>query len=218
MTGEQWLGCPGPILMLEYLRESGVPAEDRKLRLFAAACCRRVWHLLDADARAAVETSERFADGLADEAELRPAVWANRCPNSDVRPAVDSAAVGAWWPAVALLAGLGGPPPGPASAAADPTAPAPDRAAQEQAQADLLRCVFGPRPVGRRAVEVSWRTATVLAFARHVYDARDSGGLPVLADALEEAGCDDRELLAHLRGGGPHCRGCFVLDALLGKG
>jgi hypothetical protein len=48
--------------------------------------------------------------------------------------------------------------------------------------------------------------------------AHGAGGLPVLADALEEAGCDDREFLAHLRGGGPHCRGCFVVDALLGKG
>jgi hypothetical protein len=218
MTAEQWLACAEPILMLEFLRDSGVPVEERKLRLFAAACCRRVWHLLDADARAAVATSERFADGLAGEAELKAAVWANCCSNSDVRAAVDSAAVGAWRPAVALLARLGGPPPGSARAPVDPTGPAPDRAAQERVQADLLRCVFGPRPLGRKAAAAAWQTETVLALARHAYEARDFRGLPMLADAREEAGCDDQEFLGHLRGGGPHSGGCFVLDALLGRG
>ena len=69
-----------------------------------------------------------------------------------------------------------------------------------------------------QAVEAAWRTSTVLALTRQAYETRDFGGLPVLADALEEAGCDDREWLMHLRGGGPHCRGCFMVDALLGKG
>src|SRR5262249_33494148 len=116
MTGEQWLGCTEPILMLEFLGDSGVAATARKLRLFAAACGGRVWPLLAPDAGAVVEMSERFADGLTGEAELKAAVWANCCPNSDVRAAVDSAAVGAWRPAVTLLAGLGGPPPGSARA------------------------------------------------------------------------------------------------------
>jgi hypothetical protein len=197
MTEEQWLGCTEPIRMLEYLRESGVPAEDRKLRLFAAARCRRAWHLLDADARAAV--------------------WANRSDRgTNLWAAVDHATVGGWRPAVEMLAGLGGHLA--ASAPADPTALARQRAAEERAQADLLRCVYGPRPLGRRAAEASWRTTTVLEVARCAYEAPDSGSLPVLADALEEAGCDDQEFLGHLRGEGPHSRGCFVLDALLGKG
>jgi hypothetical protein len=218
MTEEQWLCCAKPLLMLEFLRESGVAAEDRKLRLFAAACCRRAWHLLDADARAAVETSERFADGLAGAAELMAAIWANRS-SRDLKlwAAVDHATVGGWRPAVELLSGLGGHLAG-SAAPADTAALARERAAEERAQADLLRCVFGPRPPGCRAAEASWRTTTVLEVARCAYEARDFGGLLVLADALEEAGCDDQEFLGHLRRGGPHSRGCFVLDALLGKG
>src|SRR4051794_31166303 len=169
MTDEQWLCSTEPILMLEFLREGRVAAEDRKLRLFAAACCRRVWHLLDAGGRAAVEASERFADGLADEAELRAAVWANRGPDIDVRTAVDHAAVGAWPPAVALLAAIGACPPG-SPAFADTAAQGRERAAQERAQADLLRCVFGPLPLGQRAVEAVWRTPAVLAVVRRAYE------------------------------------------------
>ncbi len=217
MTEEQWLRCTEPIPILECLRQSGA-ASERKLRLFAAACCRRIWHLLDADGRAAVETSERFADGSASEAELMAAVWANRGSRDiDARAAVDSAAVGAWRPAVALLASVGGRPPGFVSPPADSTALARERAAQERAQADLLRCVLGPRPFGHRAVEAAWRTPAVLAIAWHAYAERDFEDMHVLADALEEAGCADQVFLAHLRGGGPHCRGCFVLDGLLGK-
>jgi hypothetical protein len=218
MTEEPWVCCAKPLSMLEFLRASGVAAEDRKLRLFAAACCRRAWPLLDAAARAAVERSERSADGLAGAAELMAAVWANRSSRDiNLWAAVDHATVGGWRPAVELLAGLGGHPAA-SAAPADPAALARERAAEGRAQADLLRCVFGPRPPVRRAAAAAWRTPAVLEVARCAYEARDFGSLPVLADALEEAGCDDREFLGHLRGGGPHSRGCFVLDALPVKG
>jgi hypothetical protein len=225
MTEEQWLACTEPNLMLDFLRHSRI-ARERKLRLFAAACCRRVWHLLDADGRVAVETSERFADGLATEAELMDSIWANRgCQDIDARAAVDSAAVGAWQPAVALLAAVSGHPPGSVSSPADSTA-----LAQERAQADLLRCVFGPLPFRMPGVEPRWRTPVVLSLAQAAYEERiapapsqrgwlvlDPALLLVLADALEESGCTDAELLGHLRGQGPHVRGCFMLDLLLGK-
>ena len=55
-----------------------------------------------------------------------------------------------------------------------------------------------------------------LGLARAVYDAGDFSRLPILADALEEAGCADADILGHLRGPGPHVRGCWVLDLLLG--
>lgn len=55
------------------------------------------------------------------------------------------------------------------------------------------------------------------ALAALAYEGRDYAVMPILADALEEAGCRDRKLLAHLRGGGPHVRGCWALDLLLGK-
>src|SRR5262249_19627484 len=89
--------------------------------------------------------------------------------------------------------------------------------------ADLVRDVEGDlsRTV---AASAAWLTPTVTALARAAYEERslpagtlDALLLAVLADALEEAGCADRAVLGHLRGPGPHVRGCHVLDALLGK-
>ena len=65
---------------------------------------------------------------------------------------------------------------------------------------------------------LAWQGGLVEAMARHADESGDYGGLPVLADALEEAGCTDPDLLDHLRGPGPHARGCWVLDLVLGKG
>jgi hypothetical protein len=92
----------------------------------------------------------------------------------------------------------------------------PDYCPSHPAQAALLRDIFGNpfRPV---AVELSWLTPHVVGVARAVYDGRLFGDLPVLADALEEAGCKDGELLEHCRGAGPHVLGCWALDAVLGR-
>lgn len=62
-----------------------------------------------------------------------------------------------------------------------------------------------------------WKSSTVAALAAGVYAERAFDRLPILADALEEAGCDNAEVLAHCRGDGPHCRGCWVVDLVLGK-
>jgi len=77
---------------------------------------------------------------------------------------------------------------------------------------DVFRNPF--RPV---TLDCSWLTPTVLALARSVYAERAFERLPVLADALEDAGCTDRSILDHLRGPGPHVRGCWVVDLILGK-
>jgi hypothetical protein len=96
-------------------------------------------------------------------------------------------------------------------------------AAEEEAQAVLLRCVLGNpfRPVMRDA---TLQTPQVVALAQAAYDQRhlpvgtlDTARLAILADALEEAGCDQADLLAHLRGPGPHVRGCWAVDLLLGR-
>ena len=83
-------------------------------------------------------------------------------------------------------------------------------------QASLLRDVFGNpfRPV---AFDPRWRTADVTALARGIYDDRAFDRLPLLADALMAAGCDSEDLLAHCRSEGPHVRGCWVVDLVLGK-
>ena len=80
----------------------------------------------------------------------------------------------------------------------------------------LLRDVFGNpfRPV---QFAKGWRSESAVSLARTAYDTRDFTLLPVLADALEEAGCDHAEVLSHCRGPGPHVRGCWVVDLVLGK-
>ena len=63
----------------------------------------------------------------------------------------------------------------------------------------------------------TWRTSTVLALAQAIYDERTFDRLPDLAEALAEGGCDNEEILSHLRGLGPHVRGCWAVDLILGK-
>jgi hypothetical protein len=92
---------------------------------------------------------------------------------------------------------------------------------REQAnQPGSLRCLFGnpfrPRPVIDRAW-LSWNDGTVRRIAEAVYSPHRFSDLPILADALEEAGCDDQSLLEHRRGPGPHVRGCWAVDLLLGR-
>ncbi|MDB5310215.1 MAG: hypothetical protein JWO38_4417 [Gemmataceae bacterium] len=79
------------------------------------------------------------------------------------------------------------------------------------------KCIFGNpfRPV---TAAPSWLSSTVTALARQMYDARDFSLMSVLADALQDAGCDHPDILAHCRGDGPHVRGCWVVDLVLGKG
>ncbi|MDY3561239.1 hypothetical protein R5W23_002514 [Gemmata sp. JC673] len=63
-----------------------------------------------------------------------------------------------------------------------------------------------------------WRTDTVRALAAQVYESRGFSAMPILADALQDAGCDSDDILNHCRGPGPHVRGCWVVDLVLGKG
>jgi hypothetical protein len=90
-------------------------------------------------------------------------------------------------------------------------------------QAALVRCIFG-NPFRPMAFNPAWQTRVVVSLAQAAYDDRlmpagtfNLERLAVLADALEEAGCDNAEMLGHLRGPGPHVRGCFAVDSLLAK-
>jgi hypothetical protein len=87
--------------------------------------------------------------------------------------------------------------------------------AEVACQAALLRDIFGPLPFRQVTVEPSWQTLAVVALATSIYDERNWDDLPVLGDALQEAGCTDAELLAHVRGTGPHTKGCWAVDLLL---
>jgi hypothetical protein len=80
----------------------------------------------------------------------------------------------------------------------------------------LLHCIFG-NPFRTVAFDPRWRTADVLGLARGIYEDRAFDRLPLLADALMDAGCGEDQLLAHCRSEGPHVRGCWVVDLVLGK-
>jgi hypothetical protein len=84
-------------------------------------------------------------------------------------------------------------------------------------QAALMRCIYGNPFHPMPAIDAAWNTSTVATLAQSIYDGRAFDRLPILGDALEEAGCRDAEMLGHCRQAGPHGRGCWVVDHLLGK-
>jgi hypothetical protein len=91
--------------------------------------------------------------------------------------------------------------------------------AEKEYQTALLRDLVGPLPF-RITPEETWescKSATVIQFAQQIYEDRAFDRLPILADALEDAGCTNPAILDHCRGPGPHARGCWVVDLLLGK-
>jgi hypothetical protein len=225
MTESEWLEGSNPLKMVES-RRSG-RAHERKLRLFGCACCRRVWGLLPSQAsRDAVGVAERFADGLARRKDLKAAWLAcgGGTPPTTHDPAHTAAQVSlkmaAFWTAYnaqVLAAGTG------PLLASQIEAHQAAKESEGRHQAKLLHDIFGnpSRPV---SISPAWRTPQVVALAQAAYDERelpagtlDAGGFAVLADALEEAGCADADILNHCRRPGVHVRGCWVVDLLLGK-
>lgn len=209
MDETRWRVCGDAQQLLAFL--SG-RASGRKLRLFAVACSRRIWDRIDAPGRTAVETAERFADGLVSPQELRAARLACKDAGSQASwyAAATDPARAAGNAARSALAGMG-------HQSSGDSGPA-----ERLVQCGLLRCIFAnpfcPVDCGR-----AWQTPAIVALAQAAYQERQlpagtlaPSRLAVLADALQESGCDNRELLAHLRGPGPHVRGCFAVDLCLG--
>jgi hypothetical protein len=79
----------------------------------------------------------------------------------------------------------------------------------------VARCAFG-NPFRSITFSPSWRTDTVRLLAQQMYESRDFSAIPILADALQDAGCDSDDILSHCRGEGPHVRGCWVIDLVTG--
>jgi hypothetical protein len=204
MTEAEWLSGTSPWSMMDHLGYLQKRASDRKLRLLAVACCRLIWPFLsDERSRHAVEVAERYADGLAGREDLK-AAWRAAGGAARVRRRhADYGTPQAIARDVALVE----------------TTHAVNRVigqGMQQTACDLLRDIFGNpfRPV---AVEQSWLTPTVVQLAGAIYAERGFGDLPVLTDALEEAGCTNADVIVHCRGPGPHARGCWLIDTLLGK-
>jgi hypothetical protein len=215
MTEQEWLACTDPTPMLEFLRGK---ISDRKLRLFAVACCRRVWDLLEYDAsRRAVEVAERYADGLSGTDELRATV------ELAAGPARTAAGADAWTAARDTAAAVvdavyehASWPPDWAQGLIASQLAKNETGAQAALLRDILGNLFGPLVALDGAVLAN-RGGAVWQLAAAIYEGRHFKEVSTLADLLEEAGCTGAGLLDHLRGPGPHVRGCWVLDLLLGK-
>jgi hypothetical protein len=82
--------------------------------------------------------------------------------------------------------------------------------------ADIYR-EFTPNPFVPLSWNPDWFTSTVRDLAAHIYESREFSAMPILADALQDAGCNDEQILMHCRANKSHARGCWVLDAILGK-
>jgi hypothetical protein len=218
MTEQEWLACTDPKPMLEFIRGK---ASDRKLRLFAVACCRCGWHLLpDERSRNAVVVAEQFADGKATWEQLR-AAWAAamtaakaamrvaRQVKGEAKSVADQVVRAAWeaaWGAkqtAAFVVKEGG-----------------EIAKKAWPDQTTFFCdIFGSpfRPVSLSPSWLVWNDGAVRKMAQAIYDERAFDRLFVLADALEDAGCHNADILAHCRQPGPHVRGCWVVDLVLGK-
>ena len=217
MTEADWSACDDPIAMLHALPSK---FSERKLRLFAVACCRGIWHLLsDERSRAAVDVAERYADGLVGRERL---VAARDAAREAKRRFPVPAQVRAWRAAnaaqnvtrdTARSAALNSAAEsGRAMDAGDTNHWDPDAM---RSRAALLRCIIG-NPFRPEAGDPAWMTPPVVALARAIYDERSSDRLTELADALQEAGCNNAAFLEHCRGPGEHARGCWVVDTILG--
>jgi hypothetical protein len=226
MTEAEWFACSDPSRMLPAL---GTRGTDRKLRLLLVACARRVLPPApDLDMLNALDAAERYADGVASKTEL---ARARRALNTG-----HTARVTRWFPLYVLHvrsvpawhaardAVTRGAKEGLQCSAWSTTRRKnrgggtvmtyPDQ--ELAAQADLVRDIFC-NPFRTVAFDPSWRTSDVVSLARHIYDTREYEKLPVLADALEDAGCHDGDVLAHCRQPAVHVRGCWLVDLVLGK-
>jgi hypothetical protein len=198
MTEEQWLAsADAPAMLAWLLSDETIQAgfkrpSDRKLRLFSCECLRPRCSYLSERTRSYVNWQQSHPDEApADQPQIRDSGLAEHMRRGAAKAVVQVVAVTRESPSR-----LGGIPPA--------------------RQAALLREVVGNpfRPV---PVSPAWLTADVLRLAADAYQNNALEQLPILADALEEAGCDASELLAHLRGPGPHVRGCWALDLVLGR-
>jgi hypothetical protein len=205
--------------MLMFLHDT---ASDRKLRLWACACVRQGWYLLtDERSRLAVETAEDHADGSADDAELNRAcddadeaitklqrVYREAGKREQDRRLIEATCAAHW-------------------AAVEEAWEAADQVLQwnfveneHHILCGLFREIFGnpfrlPPPLPHTVL--AWNDGTVRRIAEAIYAERAFDRMPILADALLDAGCDNEELIAHCRSEGPHVRGCWVVDLILGK-
>jgi hypothetical protein len=268
MTEAEWLDSTDVPTLLAFVAGQDAPRgaalpvvamSARKLRLYLVGCCRRAWErFIEPAASNAVVVAERFADGLADDAELAAVAEAARAEQSDWM----TRALAIQHPperlnalAILLLAVAGATVCQPDAELVRchryygrsrnfvPIHPSarhiqgdsvvrkvaevmdnplltgePQRSTEKAAQAVLLRCVASDPFRSLPDLSLSARQdVTVRRLALGIYEDRAWDRAPILADALEDTGAVAGSILEHLRGPGPHARGCWVVDVILGK-
>jgi hypothetical protein len=226
MTAVRWRKATDPQAMLEFL---GKRASDRKLRLFACACCWRAWHLAKTPRlRQALPLIEEFADGaVKDRDRGRAQGLCNQVLNASGLGASQKCLGAELWKASKKklnrrdhnFYNMG-------EFAASAIAHATDeydtewtaaQKAERKEQASLIRELFG-KPFRRATFNRAWRTSDVMLLAKGIYEERAFDRMPILADALQDAGCDSDDTLNHLRDPhATHVRGCWALDLVLDK-
>lgn len=212
MTEAEWLACDDPEPMLKWLNGGKRRRPTlRKVQMLATACAMRtVRSAGDSWSRRALALADEIADGHVDEAEIRPRVDALAV----IRPRVDHDNIVEW----ALILTARKAAMVPATTARRVAKLSADLLGRGESliQTDILRCVVGNpfRPV---TINPAWQTSNVNALAQAIYEERAFDRLPILADALEDAGCTNAEVLNHCRVEGVHVRGCWVVDLILGK-
>jgi hypothetical protein len=211
MTEEEWLSNAQLYKMFQLL---GRAVTRRKMRLLACACCRRFEARLTDTDLAALSLVERYVDGNAWKGELPTGLSRfhqtgslaqavhltshKHASNASLRTAINRASL--------FVA---------RTSRAEYDGEAVD--VEQTAQRDLLRDIFG-NPFRTVACDPAWLTSDVVALARGIYDDRAFDRMPILADALQDAGCANDEVLNHCRDANQiHVRGCWVVDLLLGK-
>jgi hypothetical protein len=210
---EEWRTCQDVAMAFRYLELRHVAPGARKLRLLGCAVCSLCWERLDDQCRQALRVAECFADGLAGEAEREAALAGTDRHLQQLRRGYPLTRAWHWARRLGLLLQ---PQVGFHPDWLRPPLPPHPRGVGESA---LLREVVGD-PFRARAPEpawLAWNGGTVPRLAATISETRGFDQMPVLADALEEAGCTDADVLRHCREAGVHVRGCWVLDQLLGR-
>lgn len=245
MTEAEWLACDDPAAILNALGGKG--SERKRRLLICGCCRRLWPLLREPSMRSAIEIGEGHADDedFNDQAEHYDAAAAPLF--KEITPEIGNTGFAGYGrqcliqAVLALLTPIGGTTltvagttdalryaaEGASQDAVAQTPPLAGRWAEVrrqealsreiQAQSALTRDVFGPILFRPDTLDPRWRTETVVPLAAGIYADRAFDRLPILADALEDAGCDNADILTHCRGDGPHVRGCWVVDLVLGK-
>jgi hypothetical protein len=238
MTEAEWLAATDPVRMLTFVRDSG-QSTFRRCWLFTAACCTRADSILSPElARTIARISELLATGDAPPEERRAAREVTRRWKETFVRAQE-------WEAAASVRAFEDFLQRPAQSGFDSARwaiqlvtlpdwsnaedawrieqPAPRRQSPRTTGEyyghvlNFLRCIFPRVAADIDPSWLAWNGAAVQRVARSINEDRAFDRMPLLADALEDAGCTDAELLSHLRGPGPHARGCRGLDVVFGR-